>query len=52
MALYGDLALIITDEWNYAGRDARVTNLCHSPTCNDAFHKFLKLGRSGSCRDV
>jgi len=42
MALYGDLALIITDEWNYAGRSAKVTNFCHSPTCEGLFREYLR----------
>ena len=37
MALTGELGLFVADAWNYAGRGAQVTNLCHDPASEKAF---------------
>jgi hypothetical protein len=42
MALAGEMGLFVADAWNYAGRGAQVTNLCHSPASEKAFRDQVR----------
>lgn len=42
MALTGELGLFVADAWNYAGRGAQVTNLCHCPASEKAFRDQVR----------